>query len=213
MTQDPGSLVLAVLREQGPKMSTPAIAQATGLDEASVDSALLVLQIRREVVFHDDLAVWPPRLVWSAVDDSDGVWRSSESSFSPVPEGREGRRAQWRSRKIVGDVTVVSKPAGDVPSEVREAWVGLTVPVSIDESTPRWMPPTCCVLQRPARECCYAIDWDKCISPLRQHAPEAAVGWARSHQRLVRGSWCAFPVENCEFNPHPFGDRPTSQCS
>jgi hypothetical protein len=191
-------------------MTPFGIAQATGLPDSVIDSALQWLLLRRLAVCgsyktpgRGGQTAWligePMEAVWSAVDDEMPVAGAPGASFEQGHAGRVARRARWSARKMIGELTIISVPPGDVPASVQDAWVGLTVPVTARESKPCWAVPTGVLSRNPASCRSYSIDARRCIAQLREHAVVAAEWWVASFPQMVRMGRCVFPVDNCDY--------------
>ena len=80
-------------------------------------------------------------------------------------------------------IRIKSTPPGEAPEHVRQAWVGLVLPVP----------------GRMRRRGGYLIAADKAVEILSQQAPEAAEWWRQNKARSVaRGAYFVFADEACE---------------
>jgi hypothetical protein len=114
----------------------------------------------------------------------------------------------------VAFIRFVSPPPGEAPEEVRNGWVGLTVPVTSREARLLKHAPGVGVLSGPhafwrqlwaiaTRRVVwwrgYAIESRKCIEHLRNHAPDAAAWWVEFAPRYMEPNrYFLFPAECCE---------------
>src|SRR5580658_7219033 len=108
-------------------------------------------------------------------------------------------------------IKIIDIPPGEAPEEVRQAWVGLVLPVAFSrrrrfKSTGVVSGPTSRIGSFLAirrgdfkRENGYAVAGRKAIEILSQHSPEAAEWWREHAPRfLARGRYLVFADEVCE---------------
>ncbi|MBB6048419.1 hypothetical protein [Armatimonas rosea] len=88
--------------------------------------------------------------------------------------------------RTVGTFRVVAPPPGEEPEALRQAWVGLELPLRKHQSGS-------------AQEG-YRIDGPEAVRLLAAHNPAAAQWW---HTRLHHGSVYTFPTETCQLSELP----------
>jgi hypothetical protein len=88
--------------------------------------------------------------------------------------------------RTVGTFRVVAPPPGEEPEELRQAWVGLELPLRKHQSG--------------STEEGYSIAGPEAVKLLAAHNPTAAQWW---HTRLHHGSVCIFPTETCQLTELP----------
>jgi hypothetical protein len=105
----------------------------------------------------------------------------------------------WRNR-TVGWVRVVETPRGEAPPEIREAWVGVDLPLRSWETQPGTVKSGSLLTPGgPVLDHGYAVSGRSAIQALALRSPEAAAWWrANASQVLESGYRFVFPVEVCE---------------
>jgi hypothetical protein len=100
---------------------------------------------------------------------------------------------------VIGRVRIVKMPPGEVPEEIRQAWIGLELPIV--SSIARDGQGLVDVLSNQPVSCgkAYAVDGAEAVRILATAAPDAAAWW-RTHapQVLSGGYQLVFPAEVCE---------------
>jgi hypothetical protein len=108
-------------------------------------------------------------------------------------------RMRQKENQVVR-IRIINTPPGDAPEEIRQAWVGLELPLAPGEHGPRAMDTAGVVSQLPAGvRMGYAVEGRVAVDLLASHAPAAAAWW-RTHTPEVLAStyWLVFPAETCE---------------
>ena len=105
----------------------------------------------------------------------------------------------WRNR-TVGWVRVVETPRGEAPPEIREAWVGVDLPLRSWETQPGTVKSGSLLTPGgPVLDHGYAVAGRSAIQALALHSPDAAAWWrANAGQVLESGFRFVFPAEVCE---------------
>jgi hypothetical protein len=102
----------------------------------------------------------------------------------------------------VAHLRIVRTPPGEAPEAIRQAWIGVELPLRSWETKPQ-NHPTVGVLSVRNSECAtaygYSVDGRLALEALAHHSPPAAQWW-RKHapQVLDRGYQLWFPPEVCE---------------
>ncbi len=101
------------------------------------------------------------------------------------------KQGKFRPRR---EVRIVGVSPGPAPEEVRRAWVGLIVPLSLGETGPR-----------PIRTAAgeekvgYVVDSRRALQVLAAHAPAAAAWWKKNApSHLQPGRTLLFPPDVCQ---------------
>jgi len=99
-----------------------------------------------------------------------------------------------------GRIRIVAVPPGEAPEDVRQAWVGLELPLAAGERGPSTGSVVGVVsknVQSPMPG--YAVDGRIAVESLASAAPEAAQWWRENAAHvLAAGYQLVFPVEVCE---------------
>jgi len=107
------------------------------------------------------------------------------------------KRAERRPRV---HIRILATPAGEAPEDVRQAWVGLEIPLSPGETKARRIPAVEVLSNQPARSQAYFLVpafW--AIARLEAADARAAAWWKENVPKvLVPGYQLAFPEEACE---------------
>ncbi len=114
-------------------------------------------------------------------------------------------------------VRIVAVPPGEAPSEVRQAWVGLSLPLTdqcpgpvavprygLQTGPQTWLGHIWRVLtgQAPARHACYLVPVIDALTELAAADPAAADWWRENAPHLIAsGQMFCFPVEVCRLDP------------
>jgi hypothetical protein len=97
-------------------------------------------------------------------------------------------------------VRITATPPGEAPDHVRQAWIGLEVPLAPGEKGPRMVEGNGVLSGAPAAIAYgYFLDGATAVNLLAAHAPEAAAWWrANAPHVLQSGARLVFPAEGCE---------------
>jgi len=111
------------------------------------------------------------------------------------------------------NVRIVKRPFGEAPEEVRDAWIGLSLPLLEDlprlierrsagvRTGPRsWLG---MLLMRGPRKRGYAIDSAAAVNILEQFDPSAAAWWRTNAPHLFKPGRCFFFNEECSVSESP----------
>jgi hypothetical protein len=99
-----------------------------------------------------------------------------------------------------GRIVIHKTPAGEAPLEVREGWVGLSIPTVCFES--RTNDALSVVTRSPIpQQACYLVDQDVAIAKLIKHCPSAAVWWVMHGFPEKDGHFAFLPDEVQEVEP------------
>jgi hypothetical protein len=98
--------------------------------------------------------------------------------------------------KLRTHVRILDVPPGDAPRAVREAWVGLLLPIADGEVTPRELQTS----GEPAPEGrFYLVYFDRALDVLEAASPENAAWWRENKPEMIgRGIKVGFAAEVCE---------------
>jgi hypothetical protein len=105
----------------------------------------------------------------------------------------------WTNR-TVAHLRILRIPPGEAPEDIRRAWVGVALPLSQCESTPR-QKETMGVLsnQEEGTATGYAVGGRKAVNALETQAPDAASWWRENASHvLAKGYQLFFPLDTCE---------------
>src|SRR6185295_18281405 len=107
------------------------------------------------------------------------------------------KRAERRPRPRI---RILATPAGEAPEDVRQAWVGLEIPLSPGETKARRIPAVEVLSNQPARSQAYfLVPALEAIARLEAADARAAAWWKdKGPKVLVPGYQLAFPEEACE---------------
>jgi hypothetical protein len=102
--------------------------------------------------------------------------------------------------KTTGRVRIVSTPDGEAPLWVREAWVGLELPVANGQRGPCRQPAFGALSNdREGFLTGFAVDGRRAVQLLAARSPEAADWWWRNAGHVASGGYqFVFPVEACD---------------
>jgi hypothetical protein len=105
----------------------------------------------------------------------------------------------WRNRTVAW-VRVIETPRGEAPPEVREAWVGVDLPLRSWETAPGTVKSGSLLTPGgPVLDEGYAVAGRSAINALARRSPEAAAWWrANAAHVLEAGYRFVFPAEVCE---------------
>jgi hypothetical protein len=114
----------------------------------------------------------------------------------------------------VANIRIISVPPGEAPDWVREAWVGVVLPLPAGRLGTRSTRPVAGVLTGPRHfvarllnllggtcrhEDVYVVGVCDAVEALAATRPEAAMWWRDNLPELVRpGRWFAFPAAVCQ---------------
>jgi len=95
-------------------------------------------------------------------------------------------------------VKIVATPGGEAPPDVREAWVGLTLPLS--DPTPRTIEPFGILSQtRQPPRVGYQVEGWRAVEILAERAPWAAAWWREKAPHVFAPCYqLIFSVDVCE---------------
>lgn len=112
-------------------------------------------------------------------------------------------------------VRIIAAPPGEAPEEVRRAWIGLVVPVDVQQGKSLgshfgvgvltgpsgfWRRIWAVVTGRAVRWQGFALDAAVCVELLSTHAPLAAAWWRDNTPHLLKpGRKLLFPTDVCEW--------------
>jgi hypothetical protein len=108
-------------------------------------------------------------------------------------------------------IRIVTRPLGEAPEDIRDAWIGLALPVApkfptvVERrifgvlSSPRAFVSTCLRLLFGRRERMrgYMVDAVAAIDTLREKSPQAAEWWQANTQHLIKPGLCLLFDEDC----------------
>jgi hypothetical protein len=108
-------------------------------------------------------------------------------------------------------IKITSSPIGEAPSEVRAAWIGLTLPLVVEQRG-RWKgfgvlssPKTfisqmfMILVVRTYKIDGYIVDAHNAVSQLASHNPKAAEWWTRNAPNAIsEGQFFIFDAQACE---------------
>jgi hypothetical protein len=113
-------------------------------------------------------------------------------------------------------VLITAVPPGEAPEEIRQAWVGLVLPVAEGESGPTELPGFGVLSGRPEPFNClwrrflgrtttaigYAVPADTAVAILERASPKAAAWWFENTPHLLGVGIClGFAAEVCKEVP------------
>ncbi len=105
-----------------------------------------------------------------------------------------------RASAVPGRVRIAGLPPGEAPEEIRQAWVGLELPLARGQAKGRFQNTVGVLSNQPTR--CgesYAVDGPEAVRILAATAPEAAAWWRLNAPHVVVGGYfLVFPAEVCE---------------
>ena len=109
------------------------------------------------------------------------------------------------------NVRIISRPPGEAPEEVRQAWVGLVLPLAVSGAQTKQ---TTGVLTRPKtflglllallfgrteRQTGYIVDAHRAVEILEKHAPYAAKWWRENAApAIMPGKRFLFAAQACQ---------------
>jgi hypothetical protein len=100
--------------------------------------------------------------------------------------------------RSTGLIRIIEVPPGEAPRSIREAWVGLELPLAMTEGQGRRMEIMGVLSQSPGVTTGYAVDGRVAIDRLGSQSPEAARWWRENACHvLVPGYQLVFPFESC----------------
>ncbi|MBB6048960.1 hypothetical protein [Armatimonas rosea] len=109
--------------------------------------------------------------------------------------------AQAKALEQVGVLKIVSTPPGEAPAKMREAWVGVKIPLRRTNAKPIAVS-AFGVLSRKAEnltEQAYAVPGAEAIEALVKQSPAAAVWWCHNVPEVRNtGYLLIFPQESCQ---------------
>jgi hypothetical protein len=95
-------------------------------------------------------------------------------------------------------VRIVATPGGEAPLAIREAWVGLTLPLAYP-SPHRVETIGILSLTRQPPRVGYLVDGRQAVNILAEKAPQAATWWLEQASHVVDEGYClVFSAEVCE---------------
>lgn len=119
------------------------------------------------------------------------------------------RRGPWDER--VALIRIIARPEGEAPEAVRDAWIGLELPLVYPEpvdsltfgilSAPRyrWLERLLCSLGRAQRITGYVVPADQAVERLAARDPAAAQWWRDNAARFIApGAHFVFDLPACE---------------
>jgi hypothetical protein len=107
----------------------------------------------------------------------------------------------WMDR-TVAHLRIVRTPPGEAPEAIRQAWIGVELPLRSGETQPQ-NHPMVGVLSLRSSGCAtaygYSVDGHSALEALAHHSPTAAQWWRKNApQVLDRGYQLWFPPDVCE---------------
>jgi hypothetical protein len=118
-------------------------------------------------------------------------------------------RGPWDER--ISTVRIIARPEGEAPEWVRDAWIGLELPLVhagavetlgfgvLTGPKYRWVESLLCRLGRAQRVCGYVVPADEAVERLAGKSPEAARWWRENAARYTQpGAAFVFDVPACE---------------
>lgn len=106
--------------------------------------------------------------------------------------------ARRRFSRAAGLIRIIEVPPGEAPRNIREAWVGLELPLAATEGQGRRMEIMGVLSHMPGVTTGYAVEGREAIDRLGSQSPEAARWWRENADHvLVPGYQLVFPFESC----------------
>jgi hypothetical protein len=98
-----------------------------------------------------------------------------------------------------GLIRIISTPPGEASRSIREAWVGLELPLA--KSKDQGQKLSAMEVLSWKQECTtgYAVEGRAALERLAAHAPEAAAWWRENVPHVLKAGYqFIFPVESCQ---------------
>lgn len=104
-----------------------------------------------------------------------------------------------KSNPSGGLIRIISTPPGEAPQSIREAWVGLELPLVKTKDQGQELAVMGVLSWTPDFMNGYAVEGMVALEHLAAHSPEAAVWWRENVPYVLNPSYqFIFPLENCQ---------------
>lgn len=102
-------------------------------------------------------------------------------------------------RRSGGLIRIISTPAGEAARSIREAWVGLELPLAKTKDQGQELAAMEVLSWKQDCTIGYAVEGRAALERLAAHSPEAAAWWRENVPHVLDSLYqFIFPVENCQ---------------